>query len=75
MLTDWVNGGLLLLCRCMFAWLIRSCTVLSGGQMVSNAQALQVGDELSATDLAALFKACQQAPEEYWAERSALAWN
>jgi len=54
-------------------------TVLSGAvtpdQMVSNAQALKVADSLSATDLAALFKACLVAPEEYWAERAALAWN
>lgn len=48
---------------------------LCGGQMVSNAQALKVADSLSATDLAALYKACLVAPEEYWAERAALAWN
>ncbi|EFJ42383.1 hypothetical protein VOLCADRAFT_97624 [Volvox carteri f. nagariensis] len=53
--------------------------VLSGAttvqQLSSNAAALEVAGRLQESDVAALVSELSQPPEQYWAERSALAWN
>ncbi|GIL48693.1 hypothetical protein Vafri_5170 [Volvox africanus] len=53
--------------------------VLSGAttveQLVSNAAALELAGRLEASDVAQLVSELAQPPQQYWAERSALAWN
>ncbi|GLI62685.1 hypothetical protein VaNZ11_005361, partial [Volvox africanus] len=53
--------------------------VLSGAatveQLVSNAAALELAGRLEASDVAELVAELAESPEQYWAERSALAWN
>ncbi len=53
--------------------------VLSGAttveQLESNAQALQVVGRLDGVLLQQLMASMAQPAEEYWAERSQLAWN
>lgn len=58
--------------------------VLSGAatveQLRSNAAALGLADRLAADGAAAvdvqqLLEACRQDPQQYWDERSKLAWN
>ncbi|KAG2487670.1 hypothetical protein HYH03_013671 [Edaphochlamys debaryana] len=53
--------------------------VLSGAttaeQLASNAAALELAGRLQDEDVQALHEQLAQTPEDYWAERSALAWN
>lgn len=53
--------------------------VLSGAASVehlrSNARALELVLELSQEDVDGILEALRQEPSEYWADRSALAWN
>ncbi|GIL69477.1 hypothetical protein Vretimale_13588 [Volvox reticuliferus] len=53
--------------------------VLSGAttveQLVSNAAALELAGRLEESDVSELVSELAQPPEQYWAERSALAWN
>ena len=44
-------------------------------QLESNAKALALAARLGPEEVSELSQAMVQPPEEYWAERSALAWN
>jgi aryl-alcohol dehydrogenase-like predicted oxidoreductase len=53
--------------------------VLSGAitpeQLSSNLEAMEIVDTIKDTDLKQIMDSCIMSSEEYWNERSALAWN